>query len=135
MKRIEKAIIIALIFSVIVGSFSAFASECNNIRGSVLRLHILANSDSAEDQTRDKTQPGLLQISDKDDFTRKLFRLYLIYVVSCYHLCASINICVLSTIYQTFIQLLDCCVALHVRVLSYCQLNGTIFDVTKHTLC
>lgn len=50
MKRIEKAIVIALIFSVIVGSFSAFASECNNIRGSVLRLHILANSDSAEDQ-------------------------------------------------------------------------------------
>ena len=50
MKRIEKAIIIALIFSVIVGSFSAFASECNDIRDSVLRLHILANSDSAEDQ-------------------------------------------------------------------------------------
>ena len=50
MKRIEKAIIIALMFSVIVGSFSAFASECNNIRSSVLRLHILANSDSAEDQ-------------------------------------------------------------------------------------
>lgn len=50
MKKMEKAIIIGLIFSVIVGSFSAFASECNDIRSSVLRLHILANSDSEEDQ-------------------------------------------------------------------------------------
>ena len=50
MRKIEKAIIIALILSVIIGSFSAFASDCRNIRNSVLRLHILANSDSAEDQ-------------------------------------------------------------------------------------
>ncbi len=51
MKRIEKAMIIGLILSVIVGSYTAFARECGQIRESVLRLHILANSDSEEDQT------------------------------------------------------------------------------------
>ena len=50
MKRIEKAMIIGLILSIIVGSFTAFAGKCDSIRESVLRLHILANSDSEEDQ-------------------------------------------------------------------------------------
>ena len=50
MKRIEKAILVGLILSVIVGNFSVFANKCSNIRESVLRLHILANSDSEADQ-------------------------------------------------------------------------------------
>ncbi len=50
MKRIEKAMIAGLILSVIVGSYTAFAQECGQIRESVLRLHILANSDNEEDQ-------------------------------------------------------------------------------------
>lgn len=36
--------------SVILGSFSAFSRECEEIQGEVLRLHIPANSDSSEDQ-------------------------------------------------------------------------------------
>lgn len=51
MKRIEKAIVVGLILSIITGSFTVFANECSNIRKSVLRLHILANSDSKADQT------------------------------------------------------------------------------------
>lgn len=50
MKRIEKAMLIGLIFSIVIGNFSVFAKECSDIRGNVLRLHILANSDSDEDQ-------------------------------------------------------------------------------------
>lgn len=50
MKKIEKALLFGLILSILVGSFSAFASDCSTIRESVLRLHILANSDSDEDQ-------------------------------------------------------------------------------------
>ncbi len=50
MKRIEKAVLIGLILSILVGNFSAFASDCNSVRKNVLRLHILANSDSTEDQ-------------------------------------------------------------------------------------
>ena len=50
MKKIEKALLFGLILSILVGSFSAFASDCSAIRESVLRLHILANSDSDEDQ-------------------------------------------------------------------------------------
>ncbi len=50
MKKTEKALLFGLILSILVGSFSAFASDCSAIRESVLRLHILANSDSDEDQ-------------------------------------------------------------------------------------
>lgn len=44
------AIIIGLLLAILISPFSAFAKECNIIRNSVLRLHILANSDSQEDQ-------------------------------------------------------------------------------------
>src|ERR1035437_7414998 len=53
MKRIEKAILCGLVIAIIVAIFtdcSAFAQQCDEIRGSVLRLHILANSDSISDQ-------------------------------------------------------------------------------------
>ena len=50
MKRTEFAILTGLILSIIVSSFSAFASSCENVRSEVLRLHILANSNSDEDQ-------------------------------------------------------------------------------------
>lgn len=51
MKRTEFAILVGLILSVIISSFSAFARGCEDVRGEVLRLHILANSDSEEDQS------------------------------------------------------------------------------------
>lgn len=46
---IELSVAFAFIISAIA-SVGAFANECNNIRDNVIRLHILANSDSAEDQ-------------------------------------------------------------------------------------
>lgn len=36
--------------AVILGSFSAFAADCEELPGRLFRLHILANSDSEEDQ-------------------------------------------------------------------------------------
>lgn len=51
--KIEKAIIFGLVISITAASlsgFSVFSAQCGDIRGRVLRLHILANSDSAADQ-------------------------------------------------------------------------------------
>ena len=48
-KNLTAAVLFALIFSVLF-SFTRFESACADVRGSVLRLHILANSDSPEDQ-------------------------------------------------------------------------------------
>ena len=45
----EKAICLGLILAVLV-SFTGFATQCEDITDRVLRLHILANSDSEEDQ-------------------------------------------------------------------------------------
>ncbi|MBP3414062.1 MAG: stage II sporulation protein R [Clostridia bacterium] len=49
MKRLFIAAFMSLIFCFSV-SFISFGKECRDIRSSVLRLHILANSDSDEDQ-------------------------------------------------------------------------------------
>lgn len=49
MKMIEKSIILAMILTVLF-SFCGFAEQCENISDRVLRLHVLANSDSKEDQ-------------------------------------------------------------------------------------
>lgn len=49
MKRLFIAAFMSLIFCFSV-SFISFGEECRDIRSSVLRLHILANSDSDEDQ-------------------------------------------------------------------------------------
>lgn len=48
-RNIEVGVLIGLICAVFL-SFSGFDNACNNIRQNVLRLHILANSDSVEDQ-------------------------------------------------------------------------------------
>ena len=50
MKRLELSMLFALVFTAIVGFF-AFEGQCGEIRESVLRMHILANSDSAQDQS------------------------------------------------------------------------------------
>lgn len=52
MKRIkilELSLLVGFVVA-IVFSITGFASTCEEIRGDVLRLHVLANSDSAEDQ-------------------------------------------------------------------------------------
>ena len=42
--------IFSFLFILVLDSFSTFAAQCADIRENVLRLHILANSDSVEDQ-------------------------------------------------------------------------------------
>jgi stage II sporulation protein R len=49
MTRLIKAIAVAVALSLIL-SLCGFAGECGQIRERVLRLHVLANSDSEEDQ-------------------------------------------------------------------------------------
>ncbi len=48
-KRFEISIILSLIFTLLL-SFTSFTAHCNEIENGVLRLHILANSDSDTDQ-------------------------------------------------------------------------------------
>ena len=48
-RMIEISVVSGLIFSLIF-SVVSFAVGCNDVRDSVLRLHILANSDSDDDQ-------------------------------------------------------------------------------------
>ncbi|HHW46916.1 MAG TPA: stage II sporulation protein R [Clostridiales bacterium] len=48
-KDIHLALVLGLIFTVLL-SMVSFEARCSEIRENVLRLHILANSDSAEDQ-------------------------------------------------------------------------------------
>ena len=53
MRRWEKALLCGLAVTIMVSSvtgFTSFARQCGDIRSSVLRLHILANSDSKQDQ-------------------------------------------------------------------------------------
>lgn len=50
MKRLDIALLFAVVFSVCAASFSGFAADCDAVRQNTLRLHILANSDSAADQ-------------------------------------------------------------------------------------
>ncbi len=48
-KNIELALVFGLIAAILL-SFARFDSECEDLRRNVLRLHIIANSDSEEDQ-------------------------------------------------------------------------------------
>lgn len=50
MKRIDLALAIGLACTIFFTSFTSFARDCADLRGDVLRLHILANSDSEADQ-------------------------------------------------------------------------------------
>ena len=51
-KYIEKALLIGFVIAVLFSftSFTAFAAQCEQIPNEVFRLHVLANSDSQEDQ-------------------------------------------------------------------------------------
>ena len=63
MKRIEISLLLAVVFSVVL-SLSALNMECSDIRESVLRLHVLANSDSEQDQQlKLKVRDRLLEVS------------------------------------------------------------------------
>lgn len=63
MKLWEKSVCLALIFTVLL-SFTGLTAECENIPRQILRLHILANSDSAQDQAlKLKVRDRVLQVS------------------------------------------------------------------------
>ena len=49
-KRWELSLFLGLLLALALGPLSVFARDCGQIRQEVLRLHILANSDSPEDQ-------------------------------------------------------------------------------------
>ncbi len=50
MRKWEFALLTGLITAIIISQFGAFALACQNIRQDTLRLHVRANSDTAEDQ-------------------------------------------------------------------------------------
>lgn len=50
MKKIDLALCAGLAVSILLTSFTTFARDCDDVRRSVVRLHILANSDSDDDQ-------------------------------------------------------------------------------------
>lgn len=51
MKKTEFSLLLGLIIAIILTSITSFAKDANSIRNDVLRLHILANSDSEADQS------------------------------------------------------------------------------------
>lgn len=64
MKRIEVSILAAILFSLVL-SMCTINTECREIRSSILRLHVLANSDSTEDQElKLKVRDRLLEVSE-----------------------------------------------------------------------
>ncbi|MDE6658381.1 MAG: stage II sporulation protein R [Oscillospiraceae bacterium] len=50
MRKLETAMALALIASIFIGNFVNFSHKLKNLQQDVLRLHILANSDSEQDQ-------------------------------------------------------------------------------------
>ena len=50
MKRLEVAILIGVIAAAMLSSFGVFAGESAQLRGQVLRLHVVANSNTPADQ-------------------------------------------------------------------------------------
>lgn len=63
-KRFEISIILSLIFTLLL-SFTSFTAHCNEIENGVLRLHILANSDSDKDQAlKLAVRDSILKCSD-----------------------------------------------------------------------
>ena len=60
-RKAEISVIIGLIFSIMVSTVS-FGYECEKIRDNVIRLHVIANSDSEADQTvKLKVRDALLE--------------------------------------------------------------------------
>ncbi|MEG2596940.1 MAG: stage II sporulation protein R [Oscillospiraceae bacterium] len=60
--KILSLLIFSFLLAMAIDSVSVFAKECADIRSSVLRLHILANSDTEEDQrTKLKVRDRILQ--------------------------------------------------------------------------
>lgn len=64
-KNIERGVLFGLVCAVIL-SFARFDSRCEEFRESVLRLHILANSDSTDDQElKIKVRDSILELTSE----------------------------------------------------------------------
>ncbi len=50
LRNTEAALIMGLLMALLISAGAAFGSDCEDLRGDVLRLHILAASDEARDQ-------------------------------------------------------------------------------------
>ena len=48
-KKLEISVLIGVIFSILL-NISSFSADCDSIRNKVLRMHVIANSDSIQDQ-------------------------------------------------------------------------------------
>jgi len=65
MKKFELAVVLGLMAAIFCGNMAEFAGHVSGLEDSVLRLHILANSDSEEDQMlKLKVRDALLAESD-----------------------------------------------------------------------
>ena len=63
-KRLQLSVLFALLFTITL-SMVHFDSDCRELRQNVLRLHIIANSDSAEDQrVKLAVRDEILKVSD-----------------------------------------------------------------------
>ena len=50
MKKWELAVLLGFLLALVLSQFTAFSAACADVRADTLRLHVLANSDSAADQ-------------------------------------------------------------------------------------
>lgn len=50
MKKLEVSILLAFIFSIILSIILPFFNKCDKLKENIIRVHILANSDSRQDQ-------------------------------------------------------------------------------------
>ena len=63
-KNIELSILFGLIFAILL-SFARFDAACSDVRNNVVRLHIIANSNSSADQElKLKIRDEILKNSD-----------------------------------------------------------------------
>ena len=66
MKRLRTAAALGILLAILFGNYADFAHRLEHLRSNVLRLHILANSDSIEDQeVKLLVRDALLEQSEK----------------------------------------------------------------------
>lgn len=67
MKKIEKSILVGLIFSIFISSLLPFCNKCGTIKKNIIRLHVIANSNSQQDQS--------LKLKIKDNISFEIYKL------------------------------------------------------------
>lgn len=67
MKKIEKSILVGLIFSIFISSLLPFCDKCGRLKKNIIRLHVIANSNSEQDQA--------LKLKIKDNISCAIYKL------------------------------------------------------------